>query len=179
MAPPLSGHLPEPCRLCLPVVEAHGSQSEGSFRAVLALQVLLSPGTECLNQWDQAAAVGAEAISHLRRFCRHHLPLHQPAAFQVAQVLGQHLVADLRDRAAKISIALRVLPQLPEDRQGPLALQHLEGSSHEGGAFDGISPRRQGCAHSRWRVWPVNAPEGKSFLSQAGRHRLPIDLLRP
>jgi NAD(P)-dependent dehydrogenase (short-subunit alcohol dehydrogenase family) len=35
------------------------------IRTALAFEVLLSPDTQSLNQWDQAAAVSTEAVAHL------------------------------------------------------------------------------------------------------------------
>jgi NAD(P)-dependent dehydrogenase (short-subunit alcohol dehydrogenase family) len=76
----------------------------------LTFPVLLPPGTERLNHRDQGAAVVAEAVADLGRPGRSHLPQHQPITLQVAQALGQQLVADLRDQAPQIAITLGALP---------------------------------------------------------------------
>ena len=92
----------------------------------LAPEVLLTPGAETLNQGNQSAAVDTEAVAHLGWIGVPHLPLHDPITLQIAEVLGGHLVAGGRDRAALVAVAQWTFLQLPEDRQGPFAVQHLK-----------------------------------------------------
>jgi len=84
-------------------------------------RVFGSPSAQWDDRLGQAATKRSQRVIHARRHLSVVLARQHAIGFQILQLLDQHLVADVRDQALELAIALWAAAQEKQDQRFPLA----------------------------------------------------------
>lgn len=86
-----------------------------------------SPLTHQCQQGFERPAVCSKRVVYFRRYHRVHFSADDSVSLQIAQLLGEHLLRDLRDDAAQLAETHRLLTKVEKNKRLPLSPDHLEG----------------------------------------------------
>ena len=90
--------------------------------------VLLDPSEQCIECRAQRLAPGRDSILHLRRNLGVNGSFDDPIGFQLAKLLREHLLRNLRNRAFQVGESQHLAAeQMEQDEHLPAAVEQLEG----------------------------------------------------
>ena len=94
----------------------------------LDAEVRAAPVTEVFHQRNQFAAFPIQGIGHLRGNRCGGRPAKHTIAFELAELVGEDLLGNLRKSAADFGKAPRAEGEMPEDLDLPFAGKDVDGS---------------------------------------------------
>jgi hypothetical protein len=89
-----------------------------------------SPGAQRAQRFDQFFACACERVGDLRRRGVLDPALYDPVRFQLAELSGQNLLANAREKLAKFSETFGAEAQMPDRQDFPFAANDVDGPLH-------------------------------------------------